>query len=82
MDNEELINKCENVGFEYFKLSKEIFLKRMNKEICDKDWERFAEISMKGASMLIDSLPTEKLDKEIIQKGMIEGLNKCMDENR
>ncbi len=82
ISNEELLNKYEKAGIEYFKLTKEIFIRKMNKELSNEEFDKVGEISLKGASIVLDTIPSDKMNKSIIQKGMIDGLDKIMDENR
>ncbi len=82
ISNEELLNRYKSAGIEYFKLTKEIFIRKMNMELSDEEFDKVGEITLKGASIVLDTIPSNKINKGIIQKGMVDGLDKIMDENR
>lgn len=82
MDNKELIDKIEKIGFEYFNLIKEAFIRKINGNFSEEEFNKIGDFSLKGTSLILDIIPSDKMNKKIIQDGMIEGLNKCMDENR
>jgi len=82
MDNKELIDKIEKIGFEYVNLFKEAFIRKINGNLSEEEFDKIGDFSLKGTSLILDIIPSDKMNKKSIQDRMIEGLNKCMDENR
>lgn len=82
LTNKELMNKYENLSMEHSKIIKEIFIRRMNHQISDEEFDKVGEMSLKATSIVLDTIPSDKMDKKYIQDRMLEGLDKCLDENR